>query len=40
VTPPSFERYKPLPAPPLEKAHGCRSTWYIAAKTMRGLEGA
>src|SRR5207237_9674165 len=40
VTPLSSERYKPLPAPPLEKNHGCRRDCQSAAKTMFGLCGS
>ena len=34
LTPPSVERYRPLPGPPLEKFHGWRSACHSAAYTI------
>src|SRR5690242_19200854 len=40
VSPPSVDRYNPLPAPPLEKFHGCRRACHRAAYTIRASCGS
>src|SRR5215469_8449956 len=40
VVPPSLERYRPLPAPPLSMFHEVRRACHNAAKRMLGLRGS
>src|SRR5208283_5730816 len=40
VVPPSLERYKPLPGPPLSRLHGVRRACHSAANRMFELLGS
>src|SRR5512137_2606667 len=40
VVPPSLERYRPLPGPPLTNSQGERRASYMAAKIRLGLLGS
>ncbi len=40
VSPPSVERYSPLPGPPDTSSQGWRTNCHIAANSTRGLPGA
>src|SRR5512143_1449051 len=39
VLPPSMDRYRPLPGPPLDRFHGVRRASHNAAKRMLGFSG-